>query len=323
MSEIQEQQQKEIGITDIFKILLQKIRLLVVVLVIGALLGGLFGFFKYKNDKYYGAEVKYEISIRASTTFYENGVKTGDPVADISPNYIYKEEHISMLLDHLNSDTFHVELLKDFVPDVVNAVLVDGEVNLDGETVTEDAKEEFLSYMKLVATSITYSSDYDTNPNAFSMTVSVKNDEALAKTLLATAKKLVPQEVSGTRDADGNIVRKGSIIVPASTTSYDGSKSAVTSYAAECNSMSYTRSHRLNAGYATKKAILFAAIFGLGALIVACVIVILVENADEKLRDYEAVSKSLGIPVLGVIPAIDKVTEYRYGKKYHHGGEKE
>ena len=45
MDDIQEQKQNEIGIADIFRILLKKIRLLLIVLIVGAIVGGLLGFF--------------------------------------------------------------------------------------------------------------------------------------------------------------------------------------------------------------------------------------------------------------------------------------
>ena len=320
MDDIQEQKQNEIGIADIFRILLKKIRLLLIVLIVGAIVGGLFGFFRYKDEKFYGSEVKYEISIRATTTFYENGVQTGAPEPDAAPNYVYKEEHLSMLVDHLNSDNFLLEILKEFAPEsVVQNVTVNGEVDLDDDSVTEEAKAKFLSYMKFVSSSISYSYDHSVNPNAFSMLVSVKNDEEAAAKLLKAAKKLVQEEVSGTKDEEGNILRPGRIIVPASTKTVEGNRWAVTSYTAECDPMTINRSHELNAGYAKKKTILFAALFGLGALIVACVIAVIADNSDERLRDYESFSKSLGVPVLGVIPSIDKLSDYGYKQK-HKGG---
>lgn len=322
MDDIQEQKQNEIGIADIFRILLKKIRLLLVVLIVGAIVGGLFGFFRYKDEKFYGSEVKYEISIRATTTFYENGVQTGDPKPDAAPNYVYKEEHLSMLVDHLNSDNFLLEILKEFAPEsVVQNVTVNGEVDLDDDSVTEEAKAKFLSYMKFVSSSISYSYDHSVNPNAFSMLVSVKNDEEAAAKLLKAAKKLVQEEVSGTKDEEGNILRPGRIIVPASTKTVEGNRWAVTSYTAECDPMTINRSHELNAGYAKKKTILFAALFGLGALIVACVIAVIADNSDERLRDYESFSKSLGVPVLGVIPSIDRLSDYEYKQKHKEGKE--
>ena len=225
-----------------------------------------------------------------------------------------------MLVDHLNSDNFLLEILKEFAPEsVVQNVTVNGEVDLDDDSVTEEAKAKFLSYMKFVSSSISYSYDHTVNPNAFSMLVSVRNDEEAAAKLLKAAKKLVQEEVSGTKDEEGNILRPGRIIVPASTKTVEGNRWAVTSYTAECDPMTINRSHELNAGYAKKKTILFAALFGLGALIVACVIAVIADNSDERLRDYESFSKSLGVPVLGVIPSIDKLSDYGYKQK-HKGG---
>lgn len=323
MNDLQEQKQTEIGLADIFKILLKRIRLLLIVLLVGATVGGLFGYFMYKDEIYYGSKVKYEISIRATTQFYENGVPVGDPKPDTAPNYVYKEEHISMLLDHLSSDDFCLEILKDLDEETVKGVTDDGttegEIVLDDPSIDETAKEKFLSRMTFIQAAITYEYDYDTNPNAFAMTVSVKGDEDTAAKLLKSATRLVREEVSGTTDEDGNIIRPGRIIVPASTKVTDSNKWAVTSYTADCDPMTINRSHELNPGYARNKTILFAVIFGLGALLVACVIVVLADNADERLRNYDAFAKSLGLPVLGVIPSIDVLTEYEQ-KQRSKGG---
>ena len=45
MDEYQEQRQNEIGIADVFRILLKRIKLLIAVLLAGAVIGGLFGYF--------------------------------------------------------------------------------------------------------------------------------------------------------------------------------------------------------------------------------------------------------------------------------------
>ena len=50
MDEYQEQRQNEIGIADVFRILLKRIKLLIAVLLAGAVIGGLFGYFTYKDD---------------------------------------------------------------------------------------------------------------------------------------------------------------------------------------------------------------------------------------------------------------------------------
>ena len=60
-----------------------------------------------------------------------------------------------------------------------------------------------------------------------------------------------------------------------------------------------------NKGYTTSQSIKFALLFGAAALIVACVIVIIVDRSDKRVRDYDAVARQLNIPLLGVIPSID------------------
>lgn len=325
MDEFQENQQNEIGISDIFRILLKKIRILIIVCIIGGLIGGLFGFFTYKDEKYYGAEVKYEISIMATAYTYRENAVVGQKPAN-APSYVYKAEHISMLVDHLSSEQFLAEILKEIKPAVVANVTDEetGKINLDSNKIPEEAKTEFSSYLEYLKSSISFSFDHDVNPNAFSMLVSVKGSEENASTLLAKAKELVPQEVSGTVDeATGKVLKKGRIIVPDSSGSLNSDGSGIiTRYTAECDTMTLSRSHRLNPGNTQKKTILFAAIFALGALLVACVTVVILDHSDERLRDYDAFAKSLGVPVLGVIPSIDDLNEQLTRQKNKEGKNK-
>ncbi|MGN1062574.1 MAG: hypothetical protein ACI4RO_05525 [Candidatus Scatosoma sp.] len=315
MDESFENSQNEIGLSDIFRILLKKIRLLIIVFIIGGVVGGLFGFIRYKDEKYYGAEVKYEISIMATSYTYKNSIVESTKPAN-APSYVYKQEHISMLLDYLGSEQFLAEILKELNPVAVENVTVTDEttgkskIDLDSDEVSEEAKNTFNSYLQWLKSSISFSSDYDVNPNAFSMLVSVKGNPDNASKLLSVARTLVPQEVSGTVDENGNVLKKGRIIVPDSSGSLNSDGSGIiTRYTAECDPMTLSRSHWLNSGNTQKKTVLFAGIFALGALLVACVAVVVADRSDERLRDYDSFSKSLGIPVLGVIPSIDEFTE--------------
>mgnify|MGYP007088296086 CR=1 FL=1 len=327
MDEYQDQRQNEIGLSDVFRILLKRLKLLIVILLAGVVIGGLFGYFTYKDKKYYGAEVKYEISIIPTRMVYaSNGSTKTEPGK--APNYIYKEQHISMLIDHLNSDIFSTELLKQLDDDsakVVAAVMKDGEIDVTSMLVSDDENEVkqakyYLSQLSGVKSSISFYFDYDTNPNSFFMKVSVKEDPDFAAKILAAAKKCVPLEVSGTAadEESGTAAKPGHIIVPDSTdTRGNNGVGTVTSYTAKCTPMKVSYSHLLNPGNARKKAILFGAIFGLGALLIACVAVVVADNSDERLRDYDKFSKSLGMPVLGVIPSIDYLSaqEVRQKKK--------
>lgn len=327
MDDFQENKQNEIGISDIFRLLLKKVRILIVVFLIGGVIGGLFGFFTYRNEKYYGAEVKYEISIMATAYTYRENAVIGQKPAN-APSYVYKAEHISMLVDHLSSEQFLAEILRKIKPDVVDNVTITDDagknkIALDSDQVSDEAKTTFNAYLTLLKSSISFSFDHDVNPNAFSMLVSVKGSEDNASKLLSAAKELVPQEVSGTVDESGNVVKKGRIIVPDSsgTLNSDGS-GIITRYTAECDAMTLSHSHRLNPGNTQKKTILFAAIFALGALLVTCVTVVILDHSDERLRDYDAFAKSLGVPVLGVIPSIDELNEQLTKQKNKEGKNK-
>ena len=61
---------------------------------------------------------------------------------------------------------------------------------------------------------------------------------------------------------------------------------------------------RTNEGYTMKTAIKYGMLLGAVAFVIACVVVILVDRSDKRLRDYEQTMEQLGVPVLGVIPAM-------------------
>ena len=317
MDEYQDQRQNEIGLSDVFRILLKRLKLLIVILLTGIIIGGLFGYFTYKDKKYYGAEVKYEIAIIATRTVYgtDGSKRTEDGSA---PNYVYKEQHISMLVDHLNSARFATELLRNMkeTKAVVDAVTgEDGEIddNLDMMLASEDETQvksarAFQWWLARMIKCISFYFDYDTNPNSFYMKVSVKGDEDFAAKALLTAKQIVPVEVSGVPADEENGVKAqpGHIIVPDSTDTRNSSGAGtVTSYTAKCKQMTVSYAHLLNPDNTKQKTILFGAIFGLGALLIACVAVVVADNSDERLRDYDKFSKSIDLPVLGVIPSFD------------------
>lgn len=325
MDEYQDQRQNEIGLSDVFRILLKRLKLLIVILLAGVVVGGLFGYFTYKDKKYYGAEVKYEISIIATRTVYsaDGATKTEDGNV---PNYVYKEQHISMLADYLNSSTFATELLRnmDESAGVVKAVTdEDGEIDIasmraSGDETQVRYADTYLAWLKRVQSCLSFYYDYDTNPNSFYMKVSVMGNEAFAAKLLATAGKCVPIEVSGVKadEESGTAAKQGHIIVPDSTDERNASGSGtVTSYTAQCKPMTVSYAHLLNSGNTKKKTILFGVIFGLGALLIACVAVVVADNSDERLRDYDKFSKAIGMPVLGVIPSFGNLSAQEVRQK--------
>lgn len=64
-----------------------------------------------------------------------------------------------------------------------------------------------------------------------------------------------------------------------------------------------------NIGYTVSTAVKYGLIAGVAFLAVACVAVILLDRSDKRLRNYEQTMSAFNVPVLGVIPTIEKDEE--------------
>ena len=116
--------------------------------------------------------------------------------------------------------------------------------------------------------------------------ISVLNDREFASELLESVKSVVPGYV------EENMAK------PAD---YEGT-----------NCQRITRSDEIrltNPGYTTTEAIKYGLLFAAAALVIACVIIIIVDRSDKRLRDYEIITKQFNVPVLGVVPTIETLTE--------------
>ena len=54
--------QEDIGLSDIFRILLRKVKILILALIIGAIVGGCIGLVKTRNVHYYGTSVDFYVN---------------------------------------------------------------------------------------------------------------------------------------------------------------------------------------------------------------------------------------------------------------------
>lgn len=64
-----------------------------------------------------------------------------------------------------------------------------------------------------------------------------------------------------------------------------------------------------NEGYVLSTAVKYGLLMGLVAFAVACVAVVLLDRSDKRLRNYEQTMYSFNVPVLGVIPNIERDEE--------------
>ena len=169
----------------------------------------------------------------------------------------------------------------------------------------EDAKEDALELWRdtyadyaqkldTVLNSISYSYyDESTSENVSDLArsfiyvkIAVMNDETLAKDFYARIIKLVPEFV------------ETNMAVPSG---YDGT-----------NCQRITRSDkvdRTNGNLMVKTAIKYGLLLAAASLVVACVVVIVVDRSDKRLRNVEQITETFNIPVLGVIPTIEKKEE--------------
>ena len=62
---------------------------------------------------------------------------------------------------------------------------------------------------------------------------------------------------------------------------------------------------------AIKTGILFAGFF----FVVACVVIIIIDKSDKRLRDYEVITRTFNVPVLGIVPTIEDLAAESLAKK--------
>ncbi len=169
----------------------------------------------------------------------------------------------------------------------------------------EDTKEEALALwretyadydknLNAVLNSITYTYyDETTSENVSDLArsfiyvnIAVMNDENLAREFYERIIQLVPDFV------------ETNMPVPAG---YDGT-----------NCQRITRSDkvtRTNGNLMTKTAIKYGLLLAAASVVVACVVVIMIDRSDKRLRNVEQITETFNIPVLGVIPTIEKQEE--------------
>ncbi|MBQ7923870.1 MAG: hypothetical protein IJ329_01035 [Clostridia bacterium] len=76
--------------------------------------------------------------------------------------------------------------------------------------------------------------------------------------------------------------------------------------------------HRTNSGVVTKTAVKYGLILGAAALVVACIIIIVIDRSDKRLRSIEQITDVFNVPVLGVIPTFknsQKAEDFAESKK--------
>ncbi|MBQ8291021.1 MAG: hypothetical protein IJX88_00735 [Clostridia bacterium] len=270
----------EISLAEIFRILFRKIKVLLITLLIGVVIGATLGVVTTVNTDYYGT----------SAEFYVNPKKTEEGTTENDSQYGVYGAYGRHVMDNI------VKLLSsDFFAEQIALVGTENN-NTPPNGLTLEQWRQTAKYKTLVnriKRSVSYSyydeSEEDVDDLAKSfiyVRISVLNDKEFAEELFTKVRIALPAFVTA------------NMAVP---TGYSGTNCIFISTLSKVN--------LLNDGYTTNTAVKYAVILGAAAFVVACIVVIVIDRSDKRLRNYEEAMARMGVPVLGVIPSIEQETE--------------
>ncbi len=296
------QARDELSLSEIFRILLRKLKILFLALLGGLIVGAGIGTVTTLNVDYYGV----------SAEFYVNPIpkETQEGSSSNGSQFGFYGAYGATVMDStvklLNSDLFAEALAlgkSDLPPKGISSD-VDALIEAaSAEGLTEDERQEKVtealeawrntaSYRKVIAQIKNavefsfYTAEDAENMNNLAksfiyMEISVLNGEQFANDLFERVKTVLP----------GYVMEK--MPLP------DGYKGTNCQYISTLAQVSL-----LNPNYTFNSAIKYGLILGAAALVVACVIVVLVDRSDKRLRNYELTMAKFNVPVLGVIPTM-------------------
>lgn len=267
-------QHREIGFVDLFKIIFKRFFVILIAMVVAGV-GALYAYSKNKNVNYYGATAHYKI--------YVSSVISSAPENESGSNYLYKEEHLSMLVDDLTSDTFVRDNIVQHLEDAPS-------YRADAP---EEEADKFYTYLQAVKSCIQYSYDYTRNPNAIQVSVTVLNNKDFAQKLLNQVKVAVPAYI------------EEHMIKPAPEAFVvSGSSGAIIQriYTTHCDETSMSRIRLINGGQMQSAVLKYAVLAAFIAAIVACVVVVVLDYTDTRVRDPEEFATRSDLPLLGTLP---------------------
>ena len=289
--------EESINLLDIVRLLFSKLLILILVGLVSGFLGGFIAVAKTIDVDFYGTSVE----------FYVNPEKPKDDVgSNGSSQYgvygAYGRHVMDNIVKLLSSESF-AEILIDgtdgveVIAEPMKGIPEKYKFTESGDQYMTGEYKNFLSRVKN-AVKFTYlesGADMDDANNLarsfIYVNISVINDEAFAESLLDSVRVVVPWYV------------EANMTVPSD---YSGTN---------CQKITVMEEIDLtNPGYTTNQAIKYAILFAFAACAVTCVVIIIVDRSDKRLRDYEGVMRSLEVPVLGVIPTIEPMVQQAKAK---------
>jgi capsular polysaccharide biosynthesis protein len=284
-------QTEEFSLMDLLRVLWSKIKILILVLICGGIVGGGLGVITSYNDKTYGTVLE----------FYVNPVPKEDGGAAGSTYGVYGAygRHVMDNIVKLLSSESFMEKMMEHMPDAPTEKYI---IDKNDKKYINPA---YRTYLQKVRNAVTFEYldeevDVDDAVNLarsfIYVDISVVGDASIefAENLLSAIRTEVPEYVEEKMiKPDGYIATN---CIEITTISEIG---------------------RTNPGHRSNTAIKYALLVGAAALVVACVVVIVIDRSDKRVRDYDQVSRQLQVPLLGVIPSIndEKITAWNEAMK--------
>lgn len=341
--------ENEISLLDIVRLLLSKIKILILVVLVGAILGGAFAVWRTINVDYYGTRVEFFINpesekeedsssansqyavygsysvivmdaitkLLASESFSEKLILGDNTLPDINkyPD-LNKTEYAEAEAEILKAEAAwaKVETLKKEEKEYKEELELAEEIQKNTDKEVEEVLEEWRTTDR-----------YKTDISRYSSSVSYSylNTSEDIDNVNNLAKSFIYVEISVLNDKEfaQEVLDKVKKYVPAYV---EANMIKPVGY----TGTSCTRINRIddiyltNPNYTRNQAIKYAFLAAAIAGILAAVIVIIIDRSDKRLRDHEAIVRNFNVPVLGLIPTINEMQMYNAEKQQDAGARK-
>ena len=333
-------EKEEFSLLDLLKVLLSKIKILILVLLCGGLLGGAVGFASSYNVYYWGTTMEFYINPVRPDHDDETELGGGSTYGVYGA---YGKNVMDNIVRLLNSESFtELMILKgDLIPQKGWAsedeadLLLDEKIDLAQQKIdeslalkavyeaepTEQNKEAYdlsvvVANEQIKETLNTWrqTKNYRETLNLYMASISfsyMQSEKDLDKAIdLARSFLYVEISVLGDSDTQYQDFAADLLLrVQSELPKYVCDKMIIPDgyVATSCTQITtLTDIQLMNEGYILRQSVKFGLLAAAIAFVLACVLVILIDRADKRVRDYDTIPQQLNVPLLGVIPSIDE-----------------
>ena len=280
-----------LSLLDIVRLLFSKLFILIFIGIVSGFFGAFVAVARTIDTNYWGTTIEFYVNpekpkdvVNGNGSQYGVYGAYGRHVMDNIVKLLSSESFAEILID----GTDGIETITEPMAGIPQKIAFDANGN-------EYMTGEYKTFLARVKNAVRFSylesdADIDDANNLarsfIYVNISVINDRVFAENVLKSVREVVPWYV------------EANMTVPSD---YSGTN---------CQKITVMESiHLTNPGYTTNQAFKYAFLFAAAAVAVTCVIIILVDKSDKRLRDYETVMRNLEVPVLGVVPTIEPMVQ--------------